>query len=119
MWNGPQSQIGLIWTSPPSRKRTPAVPNMSPSERGAWPGHAGTPTMVRSVCAVRCRNCVWCRIATSNRCAPSSSPIRIGKIRTWAMYIRGQSLRARRETVPSNSQFMRFAPTNGIESPTE
>ncbi len=91
MWYGPQSQIGLIWTSPPSRKRTPVVPTIRPRERGAWPGKAGTPTIVCSVCAFRRRNCVWCRIATSSRCAPSSSPIRIGKIRTCAMYMRGQS----------------------------
>ena len=49
VWYGPHSQIGLICTSPPSRKSTPAVASMRPSERGAWPGHVGTPTTACSV----------------------------------------------------------------------
>ena len=43
-WYGPHCQIGLIWTSPPSRKRTPATASASPIDFGAWPGNAGVPT---------------------------------------------------------------------------
>ena len=57
-WYGPHSQIGLICTSPPSRNRMPAVPSISASERGAWPGNIGTPSSFLSDCCGFALNCV-------------------------------------------------------------
>ena len=56
---GPHSQIGLIWTSPPRRNRTAAVPTISPSDLGVWPGNVGIPMTLRSPSAFLRRNCVW------------------------------------------------------------
>src|SRR5215208_4091153 len=42
-WYGPHSQIGLIWTRPPSRNSTPATAASSDSERSAYPGQFGVP----------------------------------------------------------------------------
>ena len=117
MWYGPQSQTGLICTSPPSRNKTPATANKSPSERGACPGKAGTPTIFRSVCRGPLRNCVWCFIATSARCTVSSTAISAGSRNTCAMYIR-EKKSCLPGKGPSQISEDTLAPTNGIDIDT-
>jgi hypothetical protein len=78
--NGPYTQIGLIWASPPRPAITPAVMNINPTDFIAKAGQARMPTTLCSVrsppgyCVCRCRQ-------TSARWMPINVAIAAGRIR--------------------------------------
>ena len=80
--NGPYSQIGLIWASPPRAASSPATSSMSPIDLKAKLGHTASPTTLSSVRPFPANwVCLW--RTTRNRCAPMSAAMIAGSSRMW------------------------------------
>ena len=114
--NGPNTQIGLICTSPPRKHNTAAVRKKRPSAFDAYDGHMRSPTTLNSS-RPGPENCVCLWRTTRNRCALNRIVISAGSSRMWMTYSRW--MMSGPGNSPPNSSDVIHVPTTGIDRAIE